>query len=128
MLRCNMNRLSQKLRLGLEDLLGDLWHARRAGDLGRLAWVSYYEVRRWARLAGAKTLAEHAEVVVSGCPYANRASFLDEVDRLIAELEQALAEDGSPADDPPAALAGGEHAVGAGGLRPPGTELVAARH
>jgi hypothetical protein len=127
MLHRNMSRLSQKLRFSLEDLLGDLWHARRAGDLGRLAWVSYYEVRRWARLVGAKSLAEHAEVVVSGCPYANRASFLDEVDSLIAELEQALADDGGPLAHPDRALAAGEHAVG-GGSRPPGTELVEVRH
>ena len=48
-----MKHLSPHQRLVLEDLLGDLWHARRSGDLGRLALLSYYEVRRWARMAGA---------------------------------------------------------------------------
>ncbi|MBK6853237.1 MAG: hypothetical protein IPG93_17000 [Burkholderiales bacterium] len=50
-----MNALTPKLKLGLDDLLADLWYARRSGDLGRLALVTYYEVRRWAKLAGDPT-------------------------------------------------------------------------
>ena len=48
---CDMGTLSLNLQLGLDDLLGDL-RQRRSGDLGRLALISYCEVRRWARLAG----------------------------------------------------------------------------
>jgi hypothetical protein len=55
-----MNASSQQIQLGLEDLLGDLLYARRSGDLGRLALLSYFEVRRWARMAGHQGLAEHA--------------------------------------------------------------------
>jgi hypothetical protein len=85
-----MNLCPDKLKLSLEDLLADLWHARRSGDVGRLALLSYYEVRRWARLAGDTRLAEHSSVLVTGCPYADRESFLADADRLIAELEAAL--------------------------------------
>ncbi|MEO5697335.1 MAG: hypothetical protein ABIQ60_09410, partial [Burkholderiaceae bacterium] len=76
MLHCNMKPLSQNLQLGLEGLLGDLWHARRHGDLGRLALLSYCEVRRWARLSGEHELAEHSSVMVTGSPHVNRESFL----------------------------------------------------
>jgi hypothetical protein len=127
MLRRNMSALSLKLRLSLEDLLAELWHARRAGDLGRLAWVSYYEVRRWARLAGARGLAEHSAVVVTGCPYADRASFLGEVDSLIAELEQTLASDHGAAGDAHEVPSSGEPAPGSG-TRPAESERSQARH
>ena len=85
-----MNLCPDKLKLSLEDLLADLWHARRSADVGRLALLSYYEVRRWARLAGDTRLAEHSSVLVTGSPYADRESFLADADRLIAELETAL--------------------------------------
>ena len=42
---------SEELRLALEDVLADLWHARRNDDLGRLALLSYCDMRRWARVA-----------------------------------------------------------------------------
>lgn len=96
MLRCNMEALSRNLRLGLEDLLGDLWHARRSGDLGRLALLSYFEVRRWARLSGQHGLARHSSALVAGFPYGGRDSFLAQVDSLIAHLEQVLSGDDGP--------------------------------
>ena len=46
MLRRTMNALTPKLKLGLEDLLADLWQARRNGDLGRLA----YRLRAMCRI------------------------------------------------------------------------------
>lgn len=90
MLRCNMKYYSQNLKLGLEDLLADLWHARRSGDLGRLALLSFYEVRRWARMAEEHGLAEYSSVLVTRSPYADRESFMADIDRLIAELERLL--------------------------------------
>lgn len=82
-----MIALTPKLRLGLDDLLADLWYARRTGDLGRLALVSYYEVRRWAKLVGEPTLVEHSSVLLMGQPHIDRDSFLKDADRLIGELE-----------------------------------------
>ena len=90
MLRRNMKHLTPNQKLGLEDLLGDLWHARRRGDLGRLALLSYYEVRRWARITGEPDLAEQSSVLVHGSPFADRDCFLREIDLLISELEQIL--------------------------------------
>jgi hypothetical protein len=86
MLRCNMMpALSQQL--GLEDLLADLRHARRSGDLGRLALLSYCEVRRWARDAGNSLLAEHASELITGSPPISQEAFLGHIDDLIHELE-----------------------------------------
>jgi hypothetical protein len=76
------------LQLGLEDLLGDLLHARRSGDLGRLALLSYCEVRRWARMAGDAGLAEHSSQLITQGPHASRENFLAHVDALIGELER----------------------------------------
>jgi len=84
-----MNASSQHLQLGLEDLLGDLRYARRSGDLGRLALLSYCEVRRWARMAGYQRLAEHSSELITHAPHASREEFLAEVDELIVELENA---------------------------------------
>lgn len=89
MLHCNMSASSPPPQLGLEDLLGDLQHARRSGDLGRLALLAYCEVRRWARLAGEQGLAEHSSELIIHSPHASREEFLMEVDELIVELEQA---------------------------------------
>ena len=89
MLRRNMNVSSAPLRLGLEDLLDDLRHARQSGDLGRLALLAYCEVRRWARLAGEKQLAAHSSELITQSPLATRDQFLTHVDVLIIELEQA---------------------------------------
>jgi hypothetical protein len=77
------------LRAGLEDLLGDLWHARRRGDMGRLALVLYCEVRRWARQAGEQALAQQTSALMVDGPLASREEFLAQVDRLIGELEAA---------------------------------------
>ena len=87
MLHRTMNALTPQLKLGLEDLLADLSYARRTGDLGRLALVSYYEVRRWAKMAGDPDLVEHSSVLLMGHPHNDRASFLADADRLIGELE-----------------------------------------
>jgi hypothetical protein len=82
-----MGSSSQQLGLWLEDLLGDLRQARRSGDLGRLALLSYCEVRRWARMAGYEGLADHSSEMITHSPHASRAEFLAQVDELIAELE-----------------------------------------
>ena len=87
MLHCNMK--SDALQLGLEDLLADLQHARRTGDLGRLAFVAYCEVRRWARHAGETALADRAARMVIASPHINRDDFLAQVDQLISDLQQA---------------------------------------
>lgn len=82
---------NQRLRLALEDVLADLWYARRSEDVGRLALLSYCDVKRWARVADHELLARHSQELVLGCPYASREEFLYAVDRLIAETEQAHA-------------------------------------
>ena len=88
MLHCNMK--SEELRLALEDVLADLWHARRNHDLGRLALLSYCDMRRWARVARREGLAQRSHDLVLSCPHASRERFLSEVDALIAEAEGAL--------------------------------------
>jgi hypothetical protein len=89
MLHRNMNDPTTHLQLSLEDLLGDLHYARRSGDLGRLALLSYCEVRRWARLAGRLALAERSSELITHGPHASRDEFLAQVDGLIVELESA---------------------------------------
>ncbi|HET9646140.1 MAG TPA: hypothetical protein VFP68_22930 [Burkholderiaceae bacterium] len=84
---------SESLRFGLEDLLADLEHARRSGDLGRLALLSYCELRRWARVAARQELADHANRLFLKAPYANRESFLRAVDQLIEEAKEVLHDD-----------------------------------
>jgi len=86
---CDMSALSQHLQLGLDDLLGDLRYARRSVNLGRLALLSYCEVRRWARMAGDQELAAQSSELITRAPYANREEFLAQVDELIVELEKA---------------------------------------
>ena len=88
MLHCVMGA-SMSLQLCLEDLLADLRHARRRGDLGRLAVVAYFDVRRWARQAGELGVAEHSKVMFTSQPHASRAALLEQVDSLLLELEQA---------------------------------------
>ena len=72
---------------GLDDLLADLQHARRRGDLGRLAFVSYCDVRRWAREAGRSVLADQATRLITESPHQSRDDFLNQVDALILALE-----------------------------------------
>jgi hypothetical protein len=83
------NPTSQHLQLGLDDLLGDLRYARRSVDLGRLALLSYCEVRRWARMAGDEDLAAQASAMITLAPQASREEFLAQVDDLIAALAKA---------------------------------------
>jgi len=85
------SRLPSALELDLEDVLGGLQYARRAGDLGRLALLTYWEVRRWARIAHEDALALHASEVITQHPHANRTDFLALVDNVIEELEQVRA-------------------------------------
>jgi hypothetical protein len=86
MLHCNMN-ISPSLQLDLEDLLADLQHARRSGDLGRMALLCYCEVRRWARKAGQTELAELSAAMITGSPHGSREAFLADMDRLVRKLE-----------------------------------------
>lgn len=88
MLRCNMNAdLATAERLDLEDVLGNLQHARRTEDLGRLAHLAYWDVRRWARRAQRHMLAERASDLIIRHPHQTRATFLELVDDVIEELE-----------------------------------------
>ncbi len=86
MLRCNMNTFVQNPWV-LDDLLADLHHARKCGDLGRLAFIAYCDVRRWARDAGKPALAEQAAQLVTESPHDNRETFLERIELLIQELE-----------------------------------------
>lgn len=76
------------LILSLEDLLGELRHARREGDLGRLALIAYCEVRRWARDAGQPLLADQSAAMITEGPMRSREDFLSRVDHLIFEMER----------------------------------------
>jgi hypothetical protein len=91
MLQCNMNTSTAPLQLGLEDLLGDLQHARRTGDMGRLALLAYCEVRRWARQAGEPELADRSTELITRHPHASRDQFMEQIDGLIRDLELAHA-------------------------------------
>jgi hypothetical protein len=86
MLQCNMTN-SLGIQLGLEDLLADLHHARRNGELGRLALLAYCEVRGWARQAGKPDIADSATQMFTENPCVSKVEFLVKVDRLIATLE-----------------------------------------
>lgn len=87
MLHRSMNMSSVSARLGLDDVPGDLQRARRRGDLGRLALLTYCEVRRWARQVGEQELAQHSLALLTDNPHATRSEFLHRVDDLIGELE-----------------------------------------
>jgi hypothetical protein len=86
MLHCNMEPVMDS-QWGLSNLLADLQHARQQGDLGRLAFVSYCDVRRWARDAGQPDLADLAARLVTESPHPSRVDFLNQIDQLIQELE-----------------------------------------
>jgi hypothetical protein len=83
----NTMNLPVSLRTALEDLTADVAHARRNGDLGRLALLCYCEIRRWARLAGEERLAALSCAFITGQPASHRGEFLDRVDDVISELE-----------------------------------------
>lgn len=89
MLHCTMGTTSAPLQVGLEDLLGEMQHARRIGDMGRLALLAYCEVRRWARQAGEPELADRSTALITRHPHASRDQFMEQIDDLIHELEQA---------------------------------------
>jgi hypothetical protein len=94
MLHCNMNA-AVSMQLGLDDLLADLRHARRQGDLGRLALLAYCEVRRWARQSGELDVAAHSAAMITEEPHASRDAFLEQIDSLIFELAQVHARFGT---------------------------------
>ena len=75
--------------LQLEDVLAALWHARRVGDVGRLAHLGCYEVQRWARAARRDALTAHARALLTDCPYPSRDEFMFAIDRVIEALEHA---------------------------------------
>jgi hypothetical protein len=89
MLHCSMGTNPITVKLGLDDVLGELEHARRTGNIGRLALLAYCEVRRWARIAGEQALAEHSSDLVVNSPHSTRDEFLSGVDSLIEELQSA---------------------------------------
>jgi len=91
MLHRNMKTVPPPLQLSLEDILGELQHARRHADMSRLALLAYCEVRRWARQAGEADLAERSTDLITRSPPASRDQFMDEVDALIVALEQTHA-------------------------------------
>lgn len=84
----NMTELPDGLRVGLENLAGEMAHARKTEDLGRLALLSYCEVRRWARLAGEQRLADLSWALVTDHPAGDRKAFLNQVDDVVTELER----------------------------------------
>jgi hypothetical protein len=88
MLHRNMDA-ELELRLALEDVLAQLWHARRSGDLGRLAHVGFSEVQRWARDARESRLVAQSREFLALCPYRSRDDLVFAIDRLIAQVEFA---------------------------------------
>jgi hypothetical protein len=91
MLHCSMTStaLTPTMRLRLEDLGAEIAHARKHADLAHLAALCYCEVRPWARCAGEKQIADLAWGLCIQPPPLNRVAFLDQIDRLIAELEES---------------------------------------
>ena len=110
MLQCSMIDAAA-LRLGLEDVLGDLWSARRREDLGRLALLVHCDLRRWARAAKEELLAARAQELVLNCPHSTREEFFRRVYLLIRDAERAHAR-----------LAPDSSEVGAAGRSPSGLE------
>ena len=81
--------LQRSLQLGLEDLLSELQEARSHDALGRLALLAYCDVRSWARQAGEIGVAHQSSAIFTNHPHASKEAFLEQVDNLIAELQQA---------------------------------------
>lgn len=81
--------LQRSLQLGLDDLLTELQDARRYDELGRLALLAYCDVRSWARQAGEMGVAHQSTAIFTNHPHASKEAFLEQVDDLIAELQQA---------------------------------------
>ena len=82
----NLLNMPVSLRRGLEDLAGEMVYARKNADLGRLAFLCYCEIRRWARLAEEDRLAELSRALITEHPAKDRKEFLSQVDDVIAEL------------------------------------------
>ena len=78
---------SQNIQLVLEDLLADLYFARRHDELGRLALLAYCDVKRWARIASKPDVADTALRMFSEIPCVSKADFLQSIDMLISMLE-----------------------------------------
>ena len=97
----------------IDDLLAGLYDARKRGDLGRLAFLAYCDVRRWAREAGRSGLAELAAGLVTQSPHLSRQAFLDQIDWLVGQLEslQSLREASASAPDPMAQWLGDPQAA-----------------
>ena len=89
MLHCNMNTSSVSLKNGLDDILRDLRFFRKTGDVGRLALLTYCDVRRWAREAGAQELAMHSTALVNDSSRLGHEEFVAAIDELIVGLERA---------------------------------------
>jgi hypothetical protein len=87
MLQCNMTS-ALGIQLGLEDLLADLHHARRQGELGRLALLASCETRSWARQAGKTDISDKACRMFIQQPCVSKDEFLGKVDELITILER----------------------------------------
>ena len=90
MLHCNMDDSTESLRLILDDIVGSLTYSRRSGDLGRLALVTYCDLRRWARTAHRQALADRTDALFLNAPFADQNGFLREVDALISEAQETL--------------------------------------
>jgi hypothetical protein len=89
----------------IDDLLAGLYDARKRGDLGRLAFLAYCDVRRWAREAGRHGLAELAAGLVTQSPHLSREAFMDQIDLLVKQLESLqCASEASNSEPVPTAL------------------------
>ena len=84
-----MNTSSVSLKNGLDDILRDLRFFRKTGDVGRLALLTYCDVRRWAREAGAQELAMHSTALVNDSSRLGHEEFVAAIDELIVGLERA---------------------------------------
>jgi hypothetical protein len=90
MLHCTMNTPpNRQTLLELEDLIGSLEHARRQPDLGRLAFIAYWDVRKWAHRTQRPALAELAAEAVTRRPHPDRDAFLALIDQVISHLRVA---------------------------------------
>ena len=96
MLHCNMNTSSVSLKTGLDDILRDLRFFRKTGDVGRLALLTYCDVRRWAREAGAQELARHSLALVNDSAHLGHEEFVAAIDELIVGLEHARLNPANP--------------------------------
>ena len=78
---------SLNIQHALEDLLADLHFARQHEQLGRLALLAYCDVKRWARQAGKRDVADMALRMFAEQPCLSKADFLQGIDRLVGALQ-----------------------------------------